>query len=160
LNADVVVAAVERLLIRLADEQIAVDMAVVVGGVDAVGGTVGAQVLDEDTRRLRAGSVMNLPYLHVLDDEWVSLVPSDSGDALAEVETVQAIAMGLVVLEADERQGADVRGPARAIGLLDRQCEVEGAAARCLKTVAVAVVLAGDVVRESVQAVGPPEAGA
>ena len=40
LHAEVVVAAVERLGVRLADEQVAVDVVVVVGVIDAVGGLV------------------------------------------------------------------------------------------------------------------------
>ena len=68
--------------------------------------------------------------------------------------------MDLVVLEADERQRADVDVLARAVGLADREVELERARRRRLEAEAVLVVLGGDVAGEGVEAVGPPEAGA
>ena len=58
-------------------------------------------------------------------DERMPRVGADAVDAFAEVEAVQAVAVGLVVLEADERQRADVDLLRAAVGLLDREGQVE-----------------------------------
>ena len=86
-------------------------------------------------------------------------VRADAVDALAEVEAIQPVAVGLVVVEADERQRANVDLFPRAVGLHDRQGRVELTGLGRLEAEAVVVVLTGDVAREGVQAVGPPEAG-
>ncbi len=108
----------------------------------------------------RPEGVMDAPELHAADDERMPRVRPDAVDALAEVEAVQPLAVRLVVLEADERQRANVDRLALAVRLHDRQRELEGAGLRGLEAEAVAVVFAGDVAREGVEAVGPPEAGA
>src|ERR1051325_3539715 len=80
--------------------------------------------------------------------------------AAAEVEAVPALAVRLVPLEADERQRADVRLLAASIWLHHRQLWIEVRRLRRLEKVAVLVAVAGDVAREAVEAVRPPEAGA
>src|SRR5262249_50759258 len=82
------------------------------------------------------------------------------GYAAAQVEGVAPLAVGLVVLEAEERQRADVHLLAAAVGLLHEQRRVEAGGLRRLEEVAVLVPLASPVARKRVEAVGPPEAGA
>src|SRR5262249_1975348 len=131
--------------VRLADVQVMVDMAIIVWVVDAIRRPVDSHVLHQERRRLRAKGVVDLPYLHITDHERVFLVRADAVDALAEVETIEAVAVGLVVLEADERQRANVDRLAAAIGLLDGKRQAEPAGARGLEAVAVALVFAGNV---------------
>src|SRR5262245_45471050 len=87
-------------------------------------------------------------------------VRADAIDAFTEVEAIQALAMRLVVLEAHKRKRANIDLPNGAVGLPDRQGQLEGAGLRCLEAEAVAVVFAGHVAGEGVQAVRPPKTGA
>jgi len=103
---------------------------------------------------------MHVPDLRIAHHERVFRVGADAVDTLAQVDPVQSVGVGLVVLEAHERQRADVGGLARAVGLHDRKGRLERTAGRRLEAVAVAVVFAADVAREGVEAVGPPEPGA
>src|ERR1700722_10680372 len=87
-------------------------------------------------------------------------VRADTVDALAEIEAVQALVVRFVVVEADEWQRSDIRLLQFAVRLLDGKGQLQAARRRGLIAVDVAVVLAGDVAREGVASVGPPEAGA
>src|SRR5437870_13663927 len=68
--------------------------------------------------------------------------------------------MRLVVVEANERQRADVDPLHVAVGLLDFELELEPARRRGFVAETVLIVLGGDVAGEGVEAVGPPETGA
>src|SRR4051794_1511022 len=86
-------------------------------------------------------------------------VRADAGNALSEVDAVD-LAVSLIPLKADKWQGADVDALAAAVRLQHRQPEIQSLGGRGLEAIAVAVALRGDVAREGVPAVRPPEAGA
>src|SRR5207247_3197072 len=80
---------------------------------------------------------------------------------IAEIDGVEAVAVGFVGFEADERKRADIDRAQLAIGHAEARFGVEGMGlAAELEFEAVAVVLAGDVAGEGVAAVGPPESRA
>src|SRR5262245_13595440 len=99
---------------------------------------------------------MGLPKLRVADHERMSAVRANALDPCPQVEAVAAVAVRLVVLEADERQGADIDLLAAAVGLLHREGDCGGPTDDgCgVEAIAVVVVLAGDVACERVEAVG------
>ena len=76
-----------------------------------------------------------------------------------QTDPVQLV-VGLVVLETDERQGAQVNRCGSAVGLQERSGQVEAPGWDGLEQEAPAVTLGGDIARECVQTVGPPEGGA
>src|SRR5262249_48969063 len=99
--------------------------------------------------------------LEIANDERMLGVGSDAIHPFAEVDAVEAdVAVDLVVVEADERDRADVDLPEAAVRLLDAQVRVEAAPLGRLEAEAVLAALGGDIAREGVPAVGPPEAGA
>ena len=118
------------------------------------------QVLDEQVWHLRPEGVVDVPDLQVADDERVPGVRADAVDALAEVHPVEPVAgVHLVVLEPDERQRSDVGRLAGAVGLADREDELQGAARGGLVAEPVPVALGGHVAGERVEAARPPEPG-
>src|SRR5438874_2631974 len=112
--------------------------------IDAVNRVIDEQVFDQQGRRLRAKGVVNLPDLRAPHDQGMPLIGANAVDALAEIDAVEPVTVRLVVLEADERQSANIDRLARAVGLADRQRQVEPATARRLETISVAIVLARD----------------
>src|SRR5262249_29762226 len=82
------------------------------------------------------------------------------GNAPAQVERMPPLAMGFVVLEAHERQSADIHFLSPAVRLQHWQDRVEVGGLGGFEKVTVFVALASDVARKGVLAVGPPEARA
>jgi hypothetical protein len=69
---------------------------------------------------------VRIPDEQVADDERVPRVRADAADALAEIDGVMpGVRMAFVVVEADERQRADIDAFLRAVGLLDGEDERE-----------------------------------
>ena len=157
LDVVVVEAPVERLRVRVSDVNPAVDVVVEVGMVDAVDRPDDLQVLGQDARNLGTEGVVDVPKLGVPQNQGVFHVRSHVVDPFPEVDAVESLAVGLVVLEAHERQGPDVDLAPLAVGLQHRHLQIHLARPRGFEAIAVAVVLAGNVAREGIQIVGPPE---
>ena len=87
------------------------------------------------------------------------MVRSNPLDTLADVDTVAEIAVALVVLEANERQGTNVQPPNTPVVLLNGQGGVKGTRLAHFEVVAVPFIAAADVASKRVEAVSPPEAG-
>src|SRR6516165_9408107 len=151
--------ATPRLVRRLTDRDMAIDVTVVVREIDTVATFVDMEVLQQHAWRLQANGVVRRPDSGVADDEWMPLIGPDTINPFAEIEAVQPVAVAFVVLESDEGQSADVDLPPDAIPLQHAHRQVDAAGRRRLEAVAVSFVLAGDVAGECVEAVGPPEAG-
>src|SRR5262245_8071829 len=98
---------------------------------------------------------MDVPATHVLDDEGMPGVRAHAIDALltfaaktAEIERMTPLAVGFVVLEADERQGADIDFLLAAVGLTNVKSGVEFRGLHHLESIAVLIAFAGDVACE------------
>src|SRR5262249_42167020 len=138
-----------------------VNVVVVIGVVNAVVGSVQRQSFYEQRRYLRPEPVVRVPDLQVADDEGVLRVRADAIDAFTEIDAVETRrAVHFVVIEADERQRADIDRLAATIRLLDREDELLRAAGGGLIAEAVVTALGGDVAGERVEAVRPPVTGA
>ena len=83
-----------------------------------------------------------------------------AGHVVAEIETVKPLTVRFVVLETEEGNVPHVADFARAVRQAHAEVRAEIAALGDFVAVAVFVVFAGDVARESIAPVGPPEAGA
>ena len=70
---------------------------------------------------LRPERVVQFPDLGAANHERMPLVGADAVDAFADVDAVEPVAVGFVVLEADERQRANVDGLLGAVRLHDRK---------------------------------------
>ena len=88
--------------------------------VDAVVAAPNLHAVHVDRRRLHAEPVVHFPDFHIADDEGVQPVRAEAVHALAEVEAVAAVAVRFVVIEAHERQHAQIELPAFAIGQQNR----------------------------------------
>ena len=146
-----------------ADGHVAVDVVVVVRVIDAVGRLVDASGSRPAATAPAGGSRSATSQIFRLrtTNGCCASGPTRLTPSPRLTPYRPSLRVDLVVLEADERQRADVdrlpacrraAGPAESsLSALDR---------RRLEAEAVLAVLAGDVAGEGVEAVGPPEAGA
>ena len=160
LHAEVVVAAVERLGVRLADEHVAVNVVVVVGVIDAVGRPVDAHVLDQHARHLRAEGVMHRPRSSVLRmmNGWRVSGPTRSTPSprLTPYRPSQWASLSSKRTNGNVRMSTALAVPS---GCWIGNVSLKATASAWPRSGSRSGRSRGDVAREGVQAVGPPEAG-
>src|SRR5262249_37137432 len=108
---------------------------------------------------------VHVPRAIVPDHKGMLFIGTDAIDvrlaernAAPEVERVPPLTVRLIVLEADKWKRAHVHFFLAAVGLQHWQDRVEVVGLGHLEKVTVLVALTGDVARESVQTIRPPEA--
>src|SRR5262245_34824661 len=81
-------------------------------------------------------------------------------ELIAESEGKESFAMRFVFLEAEERKGSHIAIGRLSVGPAQRTQRIEFVSLGDMEMVAVAVVFAGDIARQAVSTIGPPESGA
>src|SRR5688572_4842334 len=93
--------------------------------VDAISVAPDLEPIHEDELHVGTKAVARLPRSVVAQNERVLLVAADAHAGVAELETVQPSTMRLVVLEAEERQGAHVNVLDASFGQSQGQSGIE-----------------------------------
>lgn len=92
MDAEVIVPAIERFGVGLADEHIAEIPTIEVGMIDAVSGLVDREVAHAKVGNLGAKRVMHIPDPEIPDDKGMRGIGANPRDSLPEVDSVQTVA--------------------------------------------------------------------